>query len=149
VRKEPNCCITSPGEPGRGEDEEDNAPSSNRRPINDYNLWCEDLALQPINRYGAVNESPPDSRRVQRPDQGRSGPHCSPLVSRRFSSILVVSRAFRLEIASNAGFSPPQSCKEAPIQEEWPPQRPPRHECGARRATFKTFQVTIGPNQPW
>jgi len=63
--------------------------------------------------------------------------------SRRFSSILFVSPAFRLEFASYAGSSPPQSCKETPIQEEWPSRLPPRHECGARRATLKTYQVAI------
>jgi len=35
-----------------------------------------------------------DGRRVQRPDQGRSGPHCSPVVSARFPPFLVVSRRF-------------------------------------------------------
>jgi len=32
--------------------------------------------------------------RVQRPDQGRSGPHCSPVISPRFPPVLVVARRF-------------------------------------------------------
>jgi len=55
------------------------------------NMWCKDLALQPISRCGAVNRSPSECRRVQRPDQGRSGPNCSPVVSPRFPPFLVVS----------------------------------------------------------
>jgi len=64
--------------------------TANQRPIS----WCKNLVLQPTSRCGTVNRSPSDGRRVQRPDQGRSGPHCSPVVSPRFSPFLVVSRRF-------------------------------------------------------
>ena len=66
-----------------------------------------------------------------------------PLVSTRFSSFLVVSRAFRLGSASISGSLPPRSCKAGPIQEEWLQRRTPPHECGEPLATFKCFQITI------
>jgi len=89
VRNEPDCCVTWGRGQGQGEDEDDNAEmrqTANQR----SNSWCKDLTLLPISRRGTVNRSPSDGERVQRPIQGRSGPHCSPVVSPRFPPFLVV-----------------------------------------------------------
>ena len=114
------------------------------------NFMPEDAALQPINRCEPVNRSPSDRERVQWPDQIRSGPPRQtrrfpsfPVVSRRFTSHLIVSLAFRLGSASIAGTSPAQSGKAGPIQANWPQRREGRQECGAPDATFIMFSSQV------
>ena len=77
------------------------------------------------------------------------GPSCRPVVSLRFSSFLVVSRAFCLGSASDAGSEAPQLCKTGPIQAELPRRHEAQQECGAPRATFKSFRIMFGPNRSW
>jgi len=77
------------------------------------------------------------------------GPSCRPVVSLRFSSLLVASRAFCLGPALDAGSEDPQLCTTGPIQAESPRRHASQQECGAPCATLKSLLVIVGPNRSW
>ena len=76
-------------------------------------------------------------------------PSCRPVVSLRFSSLLVASRALCLGPALDAGSEDPQSCTTGPIQAESPRRHASQQACGAPCATLKSFRVILGPNRSW
>jgi len=93
LSNEPNCCYTWGG--GRGVAKTNTTTREKQQTANQRsNVMCADLAFQPINECGTVNRSASDTRPVQWPDQGRSGPPCRPVVSLRLPSFLLVSRRF-------------------------------------------------------
>jgi len=77
------------------------------------------------------------------------GPSRRPVVSFRFSSFFLVSRAFCLGSASDADTEAPQLCTTGPIQAESPRRHASQQVCGAPCATFNSFRVLFGPNRAW
>jgi len=115
---------------------------------------CEDGAFQPISRCGTVNRAPSDGRRVQWPDQGRSGPPCRPVVSLRFLPFPVVSPRFSSFLGRSASdlrrtpaLSRRSLAKQGPIQAETSHRQALRQERDDPLTTLKSFQDRFGPNR--
>jgi len=116
----------------RGKDEDDNAPAAtDSQSVTESHVQGFSVAAnQQVRRCKEV----PFRQMACPAARPRSmGPSFPPVVSLRFSSFLVVSRAFCLGSASDASSEAPQLCKTDPIQAESPRIQASQQECGAPR----------------